>query len=47
MTRGATWPTIMDDGLTGELRFDNVRVPDSQRLGEIGDGLKLMMTVIN
>jgi hypothetical protein len=29
------------------LSFENVRVPDSQRLGELGDGLKLMMTMIN
>jgi alkylation response protein AidB-like acyl-CoA dehydrogenase len=25
---------------TAELIFDNVRVPDSHRLGEIGDGFK-------
>ncbi|MDP9396659.1 MAG: acyl-CoA dehydrogenase family protein [Actinomycetota bacterium] len=38
-SRGPTYPTIMDDGLTGELIFDEVRIPDDNRIGEVGDGL--------
>ena len=45
--RGTINPTIMDDGLTGELVFDGVRVPDANRLGEAGQGLPLAMTYIN
>ncbi|GAA1518883.1 acyl-CoA dehydrogenase family protein [Nocardioides humi] len=45
--RGVTTPTIMDDGLTGEIHLENVFVPDSQRLGQVGDGLRLMITTIN
>lgn len=32
---------------TTELLFDNVRVPDSQRLGEVGDGFKQAMKVLD
>lgn len=45
--RGATYPTIMDDGLTGELFFDDVRIPDANRLGEVGQGLGMALTWIN
>jgi alkylation response protein AidB-like acyl-CoA dehydrogenase len=45
--RGKTYPTIMDDGLTGELFLDDVRVPDANRIGERGQGLKLALTWIN
>jgi acyl-CoA dehydrogenase len=45
--RGPINPTIIDDGLTGELVFDGVRVPDANRLGEAGQGLALAMTWIN
>ncbi|WKN29419.1 hypothetical protein MUB42_03170 [Apilactobacillus kunkeei] len=31
---------------TAELIFDNVRVPDSHRLGEVGEGFKQAMKVI-
>jgi alkylation response protein AidB-like acyl-CoA dehydrogenase len=46
-SRGPVAPTIMDDGLTGELWLDDVRVPDSNRLGDVGQGLALAMTFIN
>lgn len=45
--RGATYQTIMDDGLTGELFLDEVRVPDERRLGEVGQGMALALTYIN
>jgi alkylation response protein AidB-like acyl-CoA dehydrogenase len=45
--RGTTYRTIMDDGLTGELFLDEVRVPDANRLGEVGEGLPLALTWIN
>jgi acyl-CoA dehydrogenase len=45
--RGPVLQTIMDDGLTGTLELDDVRVPDENRLGEIGGGLALAMTWIN
>jgi alkylation response protein AidB-like acyl-CoA dehydrogenase len=45
--RGATFQTIMDDGLTGELHFEGVRVPDAHRIGEIGQGMALALTYIN
>ena len=45
--RGPVNRTILDDGLTGELLFDGVRVPDANRLGEIGQGLAMAMTWIN
>ncbi len=32
---------------TAELVFDNVRIPDSQRLGEVGDGFKQAMKVLD
>jgi alkylation response protein AidB-like acyl-CoA dehydrogenase len=40
-------PTMMDDGLTGELEFQDVRVPADNVVGEIGDGFALAMTYIN
>jgi alkylation response protein AidB-like acyl-CoA dehydrogenase len=45
--RGTINPTLMDDGLTGEIVFDGVRVPDANRLGDDGAGLALAMTWIN
>ncbi|HTI33261.1 MAG TPA: acyl-CoA dehydrogenase [Miltoncostaea sp.] len=45
--RGPDAPTIMDDGLTGELVLDGVRVPDANRIGEVGQGLQLALTWIN
>ena len=32
---------------TAELIFDNVRVPDSHRLGEVGDGFKQAMKILD
>ena len=45
--RGADYPTMLDDGLTGELVLDGVRVPDENRIGEVGQGLALALTWIN
>ncbi len=32
---------------TAEMIFDNVRIPDTQRLGEVGDGFKQAMKVLD
>ena len=32
---------------TAELIFDNVRIPDSQRLGEVGEGFKQAMKILD
>ena len=45
--RGADIPTMLDDGLTGALEFDDVRVPAENLVGEVGDGFALGMTYIN
>jgi len=45
--RGADYPTMLDDGLTGELVLDGVRIPDENRIGEVGQGLALALTWIN
>ncbi|AWS43669.1 acyl-CoA dehydrogenase family protein [Streptosporangium sp. 'caverna'] len=45
--RGADLPTMMTDGLTGELEFTDVRVPAENVVGEIGDGFALAMSWIN
>ncbi|MDP9496463.1 MAG: acyl-CoA dehydrogenase family protein [Actinomycetota bacterium] len=45
--RGPDYPTMLDDGLTGELQLDGVRVPDDNRVGEVGQGLALALTWIN
>ncbi|GAC1549814.1 MAG: acyl-CoA dehydrogenase family protein [Vulcanimicrobiaceae bacterium] len=45
--RGANIPTILDDGLTGELEFDNIRLPAENVVGKIGDGFALSMQSIN
>lgn len=39
--------TMIEDGNTSELHFDGCRVPDSQRVGEVGEGLPLAMLWIN
>lgn len=39
--------TMIEDGNTSELHFDNCRVPDSHRVGEVGQGLALAMLWIN
>lgn len=45
--RGEDQPTMMDDGLTGRLQFDNVRIPPENIVGNIGDGFALAMSWIN
>lgn len=45
--RGEDQPTMMNDGLTGRLRFEEVRVPAENVVGEIGDGFALAMSWIN
>ncbi|MEJ2871269.1 acyl-CoA dehydrogenase [Actinomycetospora sp. OC33-EN08] len=47
VTRGRDIPTMLDDGLTGELHFDGVRIPAEHVVGEPGDGFALAMTWIN
>ncbi|MDL5158299.1 acyl-CoA dehydrogenase family protein [Actinomycetospora termitidis] len=47
VTRGRDIPTMLDDGLTGELHFDGVRVAPEDVVGEPGDGFALAMTWIN
>lgn len=39
--------TMIEDGNTSELHFDKCRVPDSHRVGEVGQGLALAMLWIN
>ncbi|MCK9516507.1 MAG: acyl-CoA dehydrogenase [Ottowia sp.] len=46
-SRGKDIPTILNDGLTGTLHFDDVRVPKECIVGEIGDGFALAMAWIN
>jgi acyl-CoA dehydrogenase len=47
VVRGIDIPTMIDDGMTGELLFDEVRVPAENVIGEIGDGFALAMSSIN
>ena len=47
VTRGRDMPTMLDDGLTGELKFEDVRVPAEAVVGEVGDGFGLAMSWIN
>lgn len=44
---GRTYRTIMDDGMTGELVFDNCRVPVDHTWGKEGEGFYLSMGMIN
>lgn len=46
-SRGKDIPTMLNDGLTGTLHFDRVRVPAECVVGEIGDGFGLAMAWIN
>lgn len=45
--RGNDIPTMLDDGLTGELEFNDVRVPAENLIGEPGQGFALAMQSIN
>lgn len=45
--RGGDNPTMLDDGLTGALVLDDVRVPDVNRVGEVGEGFAMAMSFIN
>jgi alkylation response protein AidB-like acyl-CoA dehydrogenase len=45
--RGRDIPTLLDDGLTGELEFSDVRVPAANVVREVGDGFALAMAWIN
>jgi acyl-CoA dehydrogenase len=45
--RGRDIPTMLADGLTGELEFDAVRVPAENVVREVGDGFALAMSWIN
>ncbi|AYA23457.1 acyl-CoA dehydrogenase [Rhodococcus rhodochrous] len=47
LERGPDLPTMMDDGLTGELEFRDVRVPAENIVREVGDGFALAMSWIN
>ena len=45
--RAADIPSMLDDGLTGRIEFDDVRVPAENVIGQIGDGFALSMVWIN
>ena len=45
--RGVDIPTMIDDGLTGELEFKDVRVPAENLVGEVGEGFAQGMSFIN
>ncbi|MGH9057011.1 MAG: acyl-CoA dehydrogenase family protein [Acidimicrobiales bacterium] len=45
--RGRDIPTMLGDGLTGELELTDVRVPGDNVVGEIGQGFALAMSWIN
>ncbi|WP_300013611.1 acyl-CoA dehydrogenase family protein [Pseudonocardia sp.] len=47
VSRGRDIPTMLADGLTGELGFDGVRVPAENVVREVGDGFALAMAWIN
>jgi alkylation response protein AidB-like acyl-CoA dehydrogenase len=47
LRRGRDYPTMLDDGLTGELEFTDVRVPGENLVGQVGDGFALAMSWIN
>ncbi|MFF9551201.1 acyl-CoA dehydrogenase family protein [Methylobacterium fujisawaense] len=40
-------PTLINDGLTGRLQFENVRIPAENIVGQIGEGFALAMSWIN
>jgi len=45
--RGPTLPTLIEDGVTAEMMLEDVAVPDTNRIGEVGQGLALALTYIN
>ena len=44
---GKTHRTIMDDGMTGDLRFENCLLSENNVWGQVGDGFYLSMGMIN
>lgn len=46
-SRGPDNPTLMNDGFTGELILEDVRLPAERLVGEVGDGFALAMSWIN
>jgi acyl-CoA dehydrogenase len=47
VTRGPVQQTIMSDGQTAGLTFEDVRLPESAVIGREGEGLQLVFTWIN
>jgi acyl-CoA dehydrogenase len=47
LTRGNLYQTMFDDGFTGEVIFDDLVLPDSSVLGEVGQGFDIAMASIN
>lgn len=45
--RGRLYQTIMDDGYTGEVYLDNLRLPRDAMLGEVGQGFNIFLSSIN
>ena len=39
--------TMFDDGLTGELHFENLELPEEALIGEVGQGFEIALTSIN
>ena len=47
LTRGRLYQTMFDDGFTGELIFEDLILPDSAIMGEVGRGFDIAMSSIN
>ncbi|MBI2935473.1 MAG: acyl-CoA dehydrogenase family protein [Chloroflexi bacterium] len=45
--RGNLYQTIMDDGYTGEVMLENLRLPKNAVLGEVGQGFDIFLPSIN
>jgi len=46
-SRGHLYQTMFDDGFTGELKFEDLVLPESAILGERGQGFDIAMSSIN